>query len=57
MYYQQKCIEEKTMLKWMTTKYSWLNMSGEVGVKIVVDGSQRVEDHAKSNHERKKEHF
>ena len=32
-------------------------MSGEVGVKIEVDGSERVEDHAESNDERKKEHF
>ena len=32
-------------------------MSSEVGVKIVVDGSQRVEDNAKGNQERKNEHF
>ena len=32
-------------------------MSGEVGVKVKVDSCQAVEDHAQSNHERKKEHF
>ena len=32
-------------------------MSGEVGVKVEVGGCQAVEDHAQSNHERKKEHF
>ena len=32
-------------------------MSSEVGVKIVVDGGERVEDHAESNDEWEKEHF
>ena len=32
-------------------------MSGEVGVEIVVDGCERVEDHAESNDEWEKEHF
>ena len=34
-----------------------ISMSGEVGVKVEVGGCQAVEDHAQSNHERKKEHF
>ena len=38
-------------------KYCCLDLSHKVGVKIVVDGSQRVEDHTERNHERKKEHF
>ena len=52
---------EKVLFNWMSTK-KWLysgclDVSGEVGVKIVVDGGERVEDHAESNDERKEVHF
>ena len=38
-------------------KYCCLDLSREVGVKIVVDGSKTIEDHSESNHQREKEHF
>ena len=38
-------------------KYSRLHIGGIVGVKVVVDSSESVEDHGESNHEWQKQHF
>ena len=38
-------------------KYGRLHIGGIVGVKVVVDSSESVEDHGESNHEWQENHF